>query len=168
MYRAPRKSGFAANFGKFTTTAAAAVTHFTLLTAMDTSAEARDFEVHTPCYWAETGVRVEKGRQYRVQIVDMSTVQDASIVVKDLNGWPPCWQRVAFAPVFWLRRQAFDPWFSLIATVDKKHPRRLQEGAVYEAPATGQLVCFFNDAPWAYGNNQGCGKFRLVPVPVGR
>ena len=162
MHRATWNSALAAGFAKATAVAAV----LTLLFTMDTSA--LDFEVHAPCYWAETGVQVEKGRRYRVQIVDMSTVKDASIEVKDLEGWPPGWQRIVFSPVAWLRRRPLEPWFSLIATVDRKQPRRLQEGAIYEAPATGQLVCFFNDAFWAYGNNQGCGKFRLVPVAGGR
>ena len=127
--------------------------------------EAVQFKVATACYWAETGVCVEKGRRYRIEVVDMSSVKDAIIPVNDLEGWPWLWARVLYSPLFWTRRRAFDPWFALIATVDRRQPRRLRERQVYDAPASGRLVCYFNDAPFAYCNDyHGVAKLRIVPL----
>ena len=36
-------------------------------------------------------------------------------------------------------------WFALIGTVDRKHPWVITDGGVVTAPASGALMCFFND-----------------------
>lgn len=97
----------------------------------------------------------------------MSSVSDAFLPVRDLEGWPWLWARVAAAPFFWTRRQPFQPWFALIATVDCRAPRRLREGRPYVAPRSGQLVCYFNDAFYAYANNHGTAKLRLIKIGSG-
>lgn len=139
--------------------------------------------LETRAYWGHTGQHVEKGRSYRVKI-EWYGVADGDgwmrIPVRDLNGWPDGWQRVAAAPLFWLRRRPFDPWFALIGTVNCANPFRIQPGKhlqevkseknvswsePFAAPASGEFVCYFNDAPWAYGNNHGSIVIRLVPCP---
>ena len=142
--------------------------YFLLLIAMTSAsialAAVPDFPVQAACYWSSTGIRVEKGRHYRVEIVDMSSVKDSEIRVANLDGWPPSIRRTIFTVFgFWMRRRPFDPWFSIIATVERRYPQRLREGQDYVAPATGELVCFFNDACWAYGNNFGVAYLRLIP-----
>lgn len=122
---------------------------------------AQEFSIPAAAYWAETGVPVVKGRSYTVHVAEMKGVRDAGICVHDLNGWPPSLRRVFGASLFWTRRRTFDPWFAVIATVDRRHPQRLHPGKPYVAPASGQLVCYFNDAPCAYGNNRGTAKLVL-------
>jgi hypothetical protein len=115
--------------------------------------------------WACTGYQVDEGHRYRIAVKDMSTVWDARMPVRDLNGWPSRFWTAVYAPVFWTRRRPFDPWFSLIATVDGSHPRRLRADAAYTAPATGHLLCYFNDFYFAYGNNQGAAVLTISPLP---
>ena len=129
----------------------------------DTQAEpGTEVSVPACCYWVETGLRVEKGRAYRVEPVDFSTVNDWGLEVRDLEGWPPGVLRVLATPIFWTRRRACEPWFAVIATVDRRHPVRLRADRAYVAPATGKLVCYFNDAPFAYWNNHGTARLRLT------
>jgi hypothetical protein len=114
-------------------------------------------------YWAETGVQVQENRAYRVKVLDMSSVRDWNIRVQNLDGWPRSFRRTVFTGLlFWARRRPLDPWFAVIATVDRKHPRRLREDREYIAPASGELVCYFNDLPVAYGNNHGVAKLQLI------
>lgn len=123
---------------------------------------AGDFSVPSACYWAPTGIMLKAGQAYRIEVVNMKDVRDASVRVGNLEGWPNSWTRVLLSPLFWTRRRPFEPWFALIATVECREPRRLREGKTYVAPASGRLVCYFNDAWFAYGNNHGTAKLRLV------
>jgi hypothetical protein len=128
--------------------------------------------IDAACYRAETGILVQKNRRSRIKVVDMAAVRDGDIAVQDLEGWPHCLRRTLFTPLFfWARRRPLDPWFSVIATVDRKHAQRLREDSEYVAPASGELVCYFNDLPIAYGNNQGIARLQLIPqryfVPLG-
>jgi WD40 repeat protein len=119
--------------------------------------------IDAACYRAETGILVQKNRRSRIKVVDMSAVRDGDIAVRDLEGWPHCLRRTLFTPLFfWARRRPLDPWFSVIATVDRKHAQRLREDSEYVAPASGELVCYFNDLPIAYGNNQGIARLQLI------
>jgi hypothetical protein len=122
------------------------------------------FSVPAACYWADTGIRVEKGKSYAVNVVDFTSVWDAYLPVRDFEGWPPSFSRIVAAPLFWMRRRPFDPWFSVIATVERRHPVRLRADRPYLAPTTGELVCYFNDSPWAYGNNRGVARLRIVKL----
>jgi hypothetical protein len=119
--------------------------------------------VDAACYWTETGVQVQENRAYRVRVLDMSSVWDWNIRVPNLDGWPRSFRRTLFtALLFWARRRPVDPWFALIATVDRKHPRWLREDREYIAPASGELVCYFNGLPVAYGNNHGIAKLQRI------
>lgn len=127
-------------------------------------AKATQLKVPSECYWVETGIKVEKGRRYRVEVVDMSEVKDWFLPVRNLRGWP-LWAELLYSPLFWTRRQPFEPWFAVIATVNRRCSQRLREGELYIAPTDGQLVCYFNDAFFAYGNNYGTAELRFVPLP---
>ena len=41
--------------------------------------------IKAACYWAETGILVEKNRRYRIKVVDMAAVKDGDIKVIDLE-----------------------------------------------------------------------------------
>jgi hypothetical protein len=156
----------------------------TSLTAFSVGAH-ESSRIETRSYWGNTGLRVERYRIYRVQ-VKWDHVVDGDgwlgVPVNTLNGWPDDWHRLAAAPLFWLRRRPFDPWFAMIATVDRQKPFRLlpDESSPPEqsptatswsrpfvAPATGELVCYFNDAPWAYWNNHGSVTLTLEQLRKG-
>jgi hypothetical protein len=98
----------------------------------------------------------------------MKTVKDSVIPVTDLGGWPWTWPwllcNLALAPFFWTRRAPLEPWFSIIATVDRHHARRLRADLDYVAPATGELVCYFNDFFLAYRNNIGTAVLAITPL----
>lgn len=138
---------------------------FLLLVAADFAALAVEISVPSTDLWANTGFHVEKGRHYRIAVKNMEDVRDSAIPVRDLNGWPSPLAKILYAPVFWTRRRPLEPWFSVIATVDHRHPRRLRADRDYVAPASGLLVCYFNDAPFAYANNKGTAILTIAPTP---
>jgi len=130
----------------------------------DASAQVVQFQIITNQKWADTGVEVIGGHRCRFRVVDMSTVYDWFIPVRDLDGWPWAWARIAASPVSVFRRRPFDPWFALIATVDRASPSCVRRGVDWCAPASGKLVCYFNDAPWSYGNNYGVARLQITEI----
>jgi hypothetical protein len=115
--------------------------------------------------WNPTGIHFNKGTRYRITLLDPLDVRDGSIQATSLDGWPFCWQRLVFFPVGLLRRRPFDPWFALIGSVDKKYPFRIAyDGYEIEAPATGELYCYFNDLPWSYPNNEGTARLSVDTI----
>lgn len=127
--------------------------------------------------WAHTGLRVEKGRRYRVEVdfpkdaCHPQFVKDWTIPVRDLTGWPePAASSVTAKALSPLLRLRSAPWFALVATVDRRYPQRLAPdlgpaAASYRPPATGELVCYFNDVCFAYWNNHGVVRLHLTPLP---
>ena len=116
-------------------------------------------EIQAAAYWYDTKITVREGHTYRVDLrfpseCASNAVYDASIYIGNLSGWPAP-AKILGAPVFFLRRNPFHPWFALMATVKRKDPQRLIAGQTYTPRSTGPLVCYFNDAFWAYGNNHG-------------
>lgn len=136
-----------------------------LLWVVHFSVQAGDISVSSADFWANTGFHVEKGRHYRIAVKNMADVWVSKIPVRDLGGWPSPLAKILYAPLFWMRRRPFDNWFSIIATVDRRHPRRLRADRDYVAPASGELVCYFNDAPFAYANNKGTAVLSIVQSP---
>jgi hypothetical protein len=106
--------------------------------------------------WSATGIKVEKGRCYSVKLIEPLDVYDGGIHVTTLDGWPKRWQRIVFAPIGLFRRRPFRPWFTLIGSVDKKNAFRIAyDGFEFQAPASGELFCYFNDTPFRYQTNRG-------------
>lgn len=120
----------------------------------------REFEVPARCREVETRLSVREGVEYRVEVIAMCGVKDWILPIRNLEGWPK-WAEALYLPLFWTKRHRAEPWFALMATVDGRCPRRLREGVAYRAPRSGRLVCYFNDAPFAYGNNKGTARLRL-------
>lgn len=116
-------------------------------------------EVQSACYWFDTKIDVSRGHAYEMIVIfppqgARNAVRDSILSIHDLGGWP-AWANIIGSVFFFLRRNPFQPWFSLMATVDRKHPQRLRGGLHYCPRASGRLICYFNDSPWAYGNNYG-------------
>jgi hypothetical protein len=117
------------------------------------------------CFWCATGLKVEAGRRYEVALEVVEHLRDADISVDGLHGCRWNWRHeILFAPFNWMRRSPRDPYFALIATVDRQRPERLLPDVPYTAPVTGELVCFFNDMPFAYANNHGSARLHLTPL----
>lgn len=116
-------------------------------------------EIQSASYWFDTKIDVSRGHAYEIAVVfpaqgTRDAVRDWFLSINDLSGWP-AWTKIIGAVFFFLRRNPFQPWFSLMATVDRKHPQRLCSGSPYHPRASGRLICYFNDSPCAYGNNYG-------------
>ena len=56
------------------------------------------------------------------------------------------------------RRRPKDNWFALIGAIGEDESTTFLIGSSlprFKAPRSGELTCFANDVPWAYGNNKG-------------
>lgn len=116
-------------------------------------------EIQSASYWFDTKINVSREHAYEMTVIfpapgTPDAVSDWFLSINDLSGWP-AWAKIIGSVFFFLRRDPFEPWFSLMATVDRKYPQRLCSGLPYRPPASGRLICYFNDSPWAYGNNHG-------------
>ena len=116
--------------------------------------------------WNATGIHLNKGTRYRIALLGPLDVHDGGIHVTTLGGWPSwCWQRIVFAPTGLFRRRPFNPWFALIGSVDKKRSFRIAyDGFEFEAPASGELFCYFNDTPFRYRNNKGATQISVDTI----
>lgn len=103
--------------------------------------------------WNQTGITLTKGEVYRITAVGLWVDLDFSY---GPAGGPA---QSIFQRVFeWARRRPHDDWFTLIGAIDAQDPTMFRIGSsypVYTPPKSGQLTCFANDCPWAYGNNKG-------------
>ena len=119
-------------------------------------------------YWNDTGIRLEENAQYRMSVVpDAGTpLHDASFKAKSIAGED--WTSAPHEAAELVRGKRVDDarWFALIGTVDKKHPWVITDGGVVTAPASGRLVCFFNDVQLEvfYKNNGGSVVLEIEDV----
>jgi hypothetical protein len=110
-------------------------------------------------YWNDTGVRLEKETQYRMTVVAGTgePLRDASFEARSIEGED--WHSLAHKTGQLVHGKRVDDakWFALIGTIDKEHPWVITDGGIVTAPASGSLVCFFNDVQLAvfYKNNSG-------------
>jgi len=124
-----------------------------------------DIAIDSRQWWCPTGLRVRAGDQFRVEILSLDDVNDAGIPLDGLKGCVSDPRHERFAAIPWIKRRPAENYFALIATIDRRHPIRLTDTTPYVAPAAGELVCYFNDAWFAYFNNHGIGRLRLTPIP---
>lgn len=125
-------------------------------------------EVQAGDYWAETKVRVQRGHAYAVTVNfpppdSPDAVKDWFLKINDLGGWPT-WAQALGTPFFFMRRSPIKPWFALMATVERRDVQRLYPDTTYHPRATGRLVCYFNDSPWAYRNNSGKVSLKVTDL----
>ena len=127
-------------------------------------------EIQSASYWFDTKIEVSQGHAYEMIVIfppqgSRDAVRDSILSINDLGGWP-AWAKMIGSVFFFLRRNPLQPWFSLMATVDRKHPKRLRSGLHYYPTASGRLICYFNDSPWAYGNNYGSVLLKVKDLGV--
>ena len=115
--------------------------------------------IHANKYWNDTGVRLEKNARYRTSVVPGvgAPLRDASFEARSIAGED--WKSLPHKLGELVHGKRVDDarWFALIGTIDKEHLWVIEDGAVMTAPASGTLVCFFNDVQLElfYGNNSG-------------
>lgn len=110
----------------------------------------RTVTVYAKPYWNRTGLQLEEGAKYDLTVPAGLTWKDASI-----TSGPSGYERWQMSPFFWLRRSMRNHWFALMGTIDQRHPFLIGDGTSHRAPASGELVCYANDAPLFYWNNSG-------------
>jgi hypothetical protein len=110
-------------------------------------------------YWNDTGVQLTKGARYRMTVVPGagSPLRDATLTARSIAGED--WKSLAHKSAELVHGKRVDDakWFALIGTVEREHPWVVTDGGVVTAPASGALVCFFNDVQFElfYRNNDG-------------
>jgi uncharacterized protein (DUF2235 family) len=145
------------------------------------------FSTKSICW--RTGVKVEKGRLYRLRIqvtspwTDGDEKQYAATPIGFSTNEFPWYVRV---PAALMRRSINDPWFAPIVHVDSyekgraalvtvaMHESEYEENVylgAFTAPAGGDLVMFVNDAVFLwrgasnryYSNNEGTADVKITP-----
>jgi len=110
-------------------------------------------------FWNDTGVDLVEGAAYRFSVAPGvgEPLMDASYPARSIEGedWESLPHRTA--ALLHGKRMNDAKWFALIGTVDRKHPWVIQDGGLVTAPASGRLVCYFNDVQMDvfYKNNKG-------------
>jgi hypothetical protein len=116
-------------------------------------------DIRADTYWNDTGIHLIAGARYRFSVVPGvgETLKDASFTARSIAGED--WTSVAHktGELFHGKRVDDARWFALIGTIDKEHPFVITDGGAFTAPASGHLVCYFNDVqvPVFYKNNSG-------------
>jgi hypothetical protein len=111
--------------------------------------------------WNHTGFQLERGVEYsfsaRGQWIDWYIVHGPD---GDGSGWN------LFLRAFErFRRRPDDKWFALIGAVGEDESTTFLIGSSnprFKPVKTGELTCYANDAPWAYGNNKGSIQLTVV------
>lgn len=153
-----------------------------------------EFGFCSRCLDCWSGVRVEAGRRYAVEVVGLEGWRDGSwradTVEQALGGWRDLsdpgfpqmgfLERLAKGPAIWLarrfRRMPKAEWFQVFigvkptASTDavegtETPPERLVEsGQTFTPEVSGELYFFVNDLKSKYGNNQGRMRLRVSVV----
>jgi hypothetical protein len=104
-----------------------------------------------------TGVELEKGGAYQFVVVEVDGWQDGHVPC-DAAG-----HDIWYLRLFRFKRRVPDAnWLALIGTIDGEDPFVIGMRADYTPSRTGQLICFANDAGFAYGNNKGTVKLKVT------
>lgn len=120
---------------------------------------ARTQPIRADQYWNDTGVDLVGKTRYRLAVVPTlgEPLRDASFAASSIAGEE--WDSVPHktAELFRGKRMDDAKWFALIGTVAQKHPWVITDGGIIAPPASGRLVCFFNDVQMEtfYKNNSG-------------
>jgi hypothetical protein len=116
------------------------------------SPKAPAFTVFAQRYWNHTGYSVEAGATY--ELAATGIWYDAS-TPSGPDGYPRgnYFQNL----VSGFRRSPCHQWFALIGTLDGSHNTQFLIGShvTYTAPRSGEIVCYANDVPGFYWNNEG-------------
>jgi hypothetical protein len=104
--------------------------------------------------WNHTGFQLQQGVEYKFSAngkwIDLNIVHGPD---GDGSG------RNLFLRLFeHFRRRPKDNWFALIGSVGENESATFLIGSSnprFKATESGELTCYANDVPWAYGNNKG-------------
>jgi hypothetical protein len=104
--------------------------------------------------WNHTGFQLEEDREYRFvatgQWIDWFITYGPDGGTSGVNLFLRLFER--------FRRRPTDKWFALIGGVGEDESSTFLIGSStprFKATNTGELTCYANDVPWAYGNNKG-------------
>ncbi|MGF6899153.1 hypothetical protein [Paraburkholderia sp. GAS348] len=129
--------------------------------------------------WNWTGIFMKEGVRYRFKVPEGQTWLDGDSA-SGAEGTPGNWMQRLFA---WCKRVRGANWFELCGAIS--YPGQPGEAGVppqpfyfrigreieIEAPYSGYLYCFANDASWAYWNNQGSLRVEIAEsagMPAGK
>jgi hypothetical protein len=122
--------------------------------------QSASFPVRAADRYNWSGVRLQKGARYRVEVQGDQRWTDGGITC-DADGWTsdvlPLFRRDLVRHFERERRVADANWFALIAAVDDEETNLVKVGRRGEltAPRDGNLYAFANDLKTRYGNNEG-------------
>lgn len=121
--------------------------------------------------WAHTGYMIERGARYRITVPPGQTWTDRTIVYGPEGGVTGAIQHAA-QPLLRFKGTDERPalYFTLCGAIGESldHAFVIGAGPVeFVADASGELVCFANDVPFAYGNNSGSMSFTVEKLDGG-
>ena len=108
-------------------------------------------------YTTETGILLEQGLMYRMAVIEIEGWQDGHVPC-DAGGHDIWYLKLAR----FKRRVPEANWLALIGSIGGEEPFVIGMRMTYTATRSGQLVCFANDASFAYGNNKGWLKLQVT------
>ena len=126
-----------------------------------------DVEIPANDPWHRTGINLVAGRPYAFVVPAGQTWKDWFIDC-GAAGWTSPLQ-CPLRPFLRLRKVRGERvnFFTLIGTVGKSYQFAFRIGMglpVFVPETSGELYCFANDAPFAYGNNKGCMKLSVIAL----
>lgn len=100
--------------------------------------------------WNDTGINVVAGRKYKYRATGLW--KDWYIEC-DANGFSQLLMDLGN----WTKRVPSAKWFQLVCAVNQDTSKFIKLGTAgtFNAPYSGRLWAFANDAAFAYGNNSG-------------
>ena len=118
--------------------------------------DSETFRVNANDFWNESGIYIEHGARYELFVTPTEqTWSDGRLfpqvcTAEGFSNW-------FLAPFVFLKRHRPSKWFCLIGCINKQKGSffEIGEGKTYLARGSGELVCFANDAPNHYKNNNG-------------
>jgi hypothetical protein len=122
--------------------------------------EAHTFRVAARDRYSWSGVTLEEGGRYRLDVSADQTWHDASITC-GAGGWTsdelPGWKAALVRLAEGKRRVPEANWFELIGALEANESTLFRIGVrgSYTAPREADLYAFANDLPSMYGNNTG-------------
>jgi hypothetical protein len=115
--------------------------------------------IHANQYWNDTGVDLIAHTRYRLTVMPHvgEALKDAKYEAKSIAGED--WNSLPYkiGEILHLKRMDEARWFALIGTIDRSHAWIVTDGEIVTAPASGRLICYFNDVEYEgrYKNNSG-------------
>lgn len=132
------------------------------------SGTSREVTIYAQPYWNHTGLLLEKGGEYLLEVRGNQYWIDAYIF-SGPHGfswadrlWPwEQWLCQVFKP--WCRSPAHN-WFALMGALDADEGTAFSVGrhVKYQPTRDGELCCYANDVPLCYANNWGALKLTVT------